>query len=62
MSKFFDAEIAMYIGAIIFFGLLIVVLNRYTNNIKKDQCIEMGGTFVLNTSDANQSTCILKGK
>lgn len=61
MSKYFDAEILMYIGATIFFLVLIVVLNRFTNNTKKEQCLEMGGTFVLNTSDANQSTCILKG-
>jgi hypothetical protein len=62
MSKFFDAELAMYIGAFIVLMVLTVLLNVYVNKAKQKKCHEMGGTFVLNTSDSNQSTCILKGK
>ena len=43
---------------IFFYGL--VELNNYGNNIKKERCENMGGTFVLNVSDFDQSTCILK--
>jgi hypothetical protein len=53
-------EMLVYIiiGAILFAG--IVSFNRCANTIKKERCDNIGGVFVLNTSDANMSACILK--
>ena len=37
-----------------------IYLDRFTNTIKKEKCANIGGVFVLNISNANMSTCILK--
>jgi hypothetical protein len=46
------------VGIIVLLGLLGAT-NVWHNNYKRDKCLDMGGRFVLNTSDSNQSTCIL---
>jgi uncharacterized Tic20 family protein len=49
---------AQVIGIILLLAL-VGALNVWHNNYKRDKCVDMGGRFVLNTSDSNQSTCIL---
>ena len=58
--KNFIIEMLMYIiiGIVLLAG--VTYLNRYVNTIKKEKCNNISGVFVLNTSDANMSTCILK--
>ena len=58
--KNFIIEMLMYIiiGVVLLAG--VAYLNRYVNTIKKEKCNNISGVFVLNTSDANMSTCILK--
>ena len=58
--KNFILEMLMYIIIGIILLAAIVYLNRFTNTIKKEKCDNISGVFVLNTSDANMSSCILK--
>ena len=53
-----DILIYIIIGSMLL--AVIVYTNRFTNTIKKEKCDNISGVFVLNTSDANMSTCILK--
>lgn len=46
------------LGIIVLLGLLGAA-NIWHNNYKHEKCIEMGGRFVINTTDSHQSTCIL---
>jgi len=43
------------------FGLLILVglLNACNNEMKHDRCIDAGGKFMINTTHADRSMCIL---
>lgn len=52
-------KIALQIVGIVLLLGLIGAGNEWHNNYKRDKCLAMGGRFVLNTSDSNQSTCIL---
>lgn len=38
---------------------LLGVMNACHNEYKHDKCVDMGGRFVLNTTDSSLSTCIL---
>ncbi len=46
------------VGIVVLLGF-VGATNIWHNNYKRDNCLDMGGRFVLNTSDSNQSTCIL---
>lgn len=52
-------EILKYSAFII--GCLFVVgaANAVLNHSKQNRCIEAGGQFVLNSSDANLSMCLM---
>jgi hypothetical protein len=45
-------------GLVLFF--LAFLLNTCANESKRDNCVDMGGKFVLNTIHANRSMCILE--
>jgi hypothetical protein len=44
------------------FGLILIAgfLNACNNQSKHDNCLDAGGKFVLNTSQAYRSMCILE--
>lgn len=52
-------RLALQIVGIILCLALLGAMNVWHNNYKRDKCLDMGGRFILNTSDSNQSTCIL---
>ena len=47
------------IGVILMLGLLGAV-NIWHNEYKHQKCVDMGGRFVINTTDSAQSVCILE--
>lgn len=53
-------KLALQIVGVIFILGLVGAINVWHNDYKRDKCLDMGGRFVLNTSDSNQSTCILE--
>ena len=53
-------KIALQIVGIVVLLGFVGAMNIWHNNYKRDKCLDMGGRFVLNTSDSNQSTCILE--
>lgn len=46
------------VGIIIMLGLL-GAMNIWHNNYKHQKCVDMGGRFVVNTTDSSRSMCIL---
>lgn len=52
-------KIILQILGIILMLVAFGVMNACHNSYKRGKCLDMGGRFVLNTSDSNQSTCIL---
>lgn len=44
------------------FGLILIAgfLNACNNQSKHDKCVDAGGKFVVNTTHANLSMCILE--
>ena len=58
--KNFILEMLIYIIIGIMLLAVTIYLDRFTNTIKKEKCANIGGVFVLNISNANMSTCILK--
>jgi hypothetical protein len=38
---------------------LIGAMNRVVNNWKAEDCVDIGGQFVLNTTDSSRSMCIV---
>lgn len=50
-------EIVVYVIAIIALLGFVVIVNNYTNNIKKESCNKLGGEFIYNSTDANLSMC-----
>lgn len=55
-------EILLYTVAFIASLALIVFSNNYVNKVKTERCNEMGGTIVLNITDGNITSCIVKAK
>lgn len=53
-------KIAMQIVGVIFMLGLVGAMNIWHNDYKHDKCVDMGGRFVLNTTDSSLSTCILE--
>lgn len=53
-------KLTLQVLGIVLLLALIGAMNRVVNNWKAEDCVDMGGRFVLNTSDSNQSTCILE--
>lgn len=53
---------AVGIICIILMLLATVYLNRWDNNIKQTKCNNLGGAYIINTSDSNKSLCVLKSK
>jgi hypothetical protein len=53
-------KIALQIVGMIFLLALIGAVTIWHNNYKHQKCIDMGGRFVINTTDATLSTCILE--
>jgi hypothetical protein len=49
-------QIVGVMGMIVLAGLL----NACNNQSKHDKCVDMGGKFVLNTTQASRSMCILE--
>jgi hypothetical protein len=45
-------------GLVLFF--LAFLLTTCANESKRDNCVDMGGKFVLNMTHANRSMCILE--
>ena len=56
------SENKLTILAVILLIIVGVLMNSCNNSMKANICERDGGTFVENVSDANQSTCIMKGK
>ena len=50
---------AIQIVGIVICLALLGMMNAWHNSYKHDKCVDMGGRFMLNTSDSNQSTCVL---
>ena len=46
------------LGIIVVLGLLGAA-NVWHNNYKHEKCVEMGGRFVINTTDSHRSICVL---
>ncbi len=59
ITKETEMKLTVQVIGIILLLALLGALNFWHNNYKRDKCLDMGGRFVLNTSDSNQSTCIL---
>jgi len=59
ITKEIDMKLALQIVGIVVLLGFVGATNIWHNNYKRDNCLDMGGRFVLNTSDSNQSTCIL---
>ena len=60
MQGFINGVIAVV--AMVGFIYGIAYLNNHVNEVKETRCAQVGGTFVKNITDADQSTCIMKGK
>lgn len=53
-------KLALQIVGIIFLLGLLGAAHIWHNNYKHQKCVDMGGRFVINTTDATRSTCILE--
>jgi hypothetical protein len=53
-------KITLQILGFILLLFLLGFVNAMHNSYKREKCVDMGGRFVVNTSDSNQSTCILE--
>ena len=53
-------ELAIRIVGVIGLLLIVGLLNACNNEVKHDKCVDMGGKFVLNTTHAERSMCILE--
>lgn len=53
-------ELAIRIVGVIGLLILVGLLNACNNQMKHDKCIDAGGKFVINTTHANLSMCILE--
>jgi hypothetical protein len=53
-------KLVIQIVGVIMMLLLAGLLNACNNQSKHDRCIDAGGKFVLNTSQAYRSMCILE--
>ena len=51
--------IKLYIVAGILFLTIAIGFNWWVNKVKSERCTMAGGTLMLNTSDANLTTCIM---
>ena len=51
----------LLIQTLFVFGLLALFcfMNSCVNTMKRGECVRSGGQFILNTSDANRSACIM---
>jgi hypothetical protein len=50
---------ALQIMGLIVSIVILAVVTLIHNDMKQQRCVDAGGQFVLNTSDANLSTCII---
>lgn len=53
-------KLAIQIVGVILLLVGVAMLNACNNQMKHDKCIDAGGKFVVNTTHANLSMCILE--
>lgn len=53
-------KLTIQVIGVILMLLLAALLNTCTNEGKRDRCLDMGGKFVLNTTQASRSMCLLE--
>jgi len=53
-------KLAIQIVGVIGLLILVGLLNACNNEMKHDRCIDAGGKFVVNTTHADRSMCILE--
>lgn len=52
-------KLTLQVLSIVLLLVFIGAMNHVVNNWKAEDCVDVGGRFVLNTTDSSRSMCIL---